>query len=256
MRNGQTQRMTLIVTLFSDLGIVQTSDSNLTYGSGLHAGTGTKLFRVPGHDAVLAFAGCYAIGGRSVEDWMPDALRLCAQHASLAEVAAALRDQIQTEARFDEASAGYLMQLAGYELRDGARHPVLWFIRNLHHIHDDGSYSSGQPDFLLSEDLWNRDRLRGAGGLFVYANGTPEGRINFMAISQLLLAFLAREVWSRGDWAFHPPATVAQLGQLANFLVKAITMLFEMSSYKGPPIGGDIQQELLAAPVGTLSLRP
>lgn len=249
--------VTLIVTLFSDLGIVQTSDSNLTYESGQHAGSGTKLFAVPGHDAVLAFAGCYEVGGESVETWMPTALSICARHGSLSKVAAALKDQIQNEVLADETPiGGYLMHLAGYERDGGGRHPVLWFIRNIHHIQPNGEYSPGEAEFLLTEDLWARDRLHSAtSGLFVYANGTPEGRINFMAISQMLIAFLGQTVWSHPDWAFHPPADTRQLGLLANFLVQAITMLFEMSDYGGPPIGGEIQQELLSPPPDVLPLR-
>lgn len=251
--------MTLIVTLVSDAGIVQASDSNLSKGDGSHAGTGTKVFHVPYHDAALAFSGLYEVGGESVDSWMPRALDECAREASLAEVATALKVRFEQDTVPDERSIGYLVHLAGYERDGDDRYPVLWFLRNIPTINPDGSYSPGEQDFLLTEDLWSRDRPASQGKVdpvlpFLYANGTPEARTNFMEISTGLLRHLKTSVWTRPGWLFHAPRNAEELALVAEFLVRGVTTLFKVSDYAGPPVGGEVQNLAIEPPERTRSL--
>lgn len=246
----QNQSVTLIVTLFSPLGVVQASDSFLTCGDGNHAGSAPKLFAVPGQNAVLAFAGCYAVGGEALDSWMPRILADCGAAPTLAATATALTDRLQAAVLPEEVGGGVLIHLAGYENGADGVHPELWFIRNIHHMLEDGGYSEPETEFLISEDLWSRDRPDSpAADLQIYANGMPSGRITFMAVTQLLMQFL-RQVWGYNAWQFRAPTEAAELGALAEFLVRAITLLFELSDYPGPPVGGDVQTEVLTAPDG------
>ena len=69
--------MTLIVTVIGNLGIVQASDSNITFPDSAgrdSLGTGTKVYPLGFCLGALALAGDYGIQGTPMDSWMPNAI--------------------------------------------------------------------------------------------------------------------------------------------------------------------------------------
>lgn len=55
--------MTLIVTVVSDYGLIQASDSNITREDASEPVAGRKVFRLGFVEGALALAGTYRVGG-------------------------------------------------------------------------------------------------------------------------------------------------------------------------------------------------
>jgi len=67
--------MTLIVTVISNLGIIQVSDSNITSAAGKLLKPGAKVFSIPFARGALSIAGSYGVNGRPIDLWMPECIR-------------------------------------------------------------------------------------------------------------------------------------------------------------------------------------
>lgn len=254
--------MTLITTAISSYGIVHASDSNLTSGAGV-AGTGQKVFRLGFADAALALAGAYSVGGQSMEDWMPATI---AEYAAtdrprLREFAYYLGCRLSEEMNDEERQGGSLMHIAGYVEQDGAAHPEFFFVRNIEGIHPrTGAYVGRTKQFQVTEDFWTRDYLKhetrqalAEGGHQRYFNGTPDGRIVYLALSSWLRGFFG-QVWANQDWRFRPPRSLDELASFVGLEIRAICTMFVSSDYSAPYIGGEVQIEKFEPPPNAVAL--
>src|SRR6266852_1389118 len=130
---GET-RMTLIATAISRLGIVQASDSNVTYvESDELAGQAQKVFRVDPVRGAVAVAGTYTVGGKPMGEWMPAAIRAYGATSvpTLYRFADYLRQRLAAEVTEDEHAQGSLIHLAGYVDTNFDAHPEFWFVWNV-----------------------------------------------------------------------------------------------------------------------------
>ena len=254
--------MTLICTLITNAGIVQSSDSNLTSASGA-AGPGKKVFRLDFGDGALAVAGSYAVGGHSMEAWMPDCITTYSATTAptVAGFSEYLRTRLSTEMLEHEWKRGCLIHVAGYTAGGGGTHAELWFVRNVERIDEQtGAYVGPSAQFLLSEDFWNRDYLSPttkavfqSGGYQRYFNGFPPGRIAFFGLSNMLQSFF-NQVWGHPSWKFRPPQSLDELASFVELEIRAIGTMFGSSNYPAPYIGGDVQIEVIAPPPGAVTL--
>jgi hypothetical protein len=118
-----------------------------------------------------------------------------------------------------------------------------------------------QSTFTISEDFWTRDYpdslkpghppVRS----WVYFNGTPAARINYLSLNQLLSSFFLH-VWSQSQWQFRAPKTIDELAEFMNLELITISTLFKVSDYAAPLVGGDSQVEVIRRPPGAVTLWP
>jgi len=227
--------MTLILTHITRYGIVHASDSNLT-ANGKSAGEGKKVFHIPRLNAGLSVAGSYAVGGTPMNEWMQSFIDQPEPRGEtqLGGFAESLRGALQKQMRPEERKQGCFVHLAGYAADGQQYHPEFWYISNIHGIEKNGKYSVPDADFKADEEFW-RYAERRAGWLFF--NGSREGRFAINTLGKSLNDYMSW-VWSAG-LGFRPPQSLKEVEGLVKLQMNMVTLLFGMSSFPGPPIGGE-----------------
>jgi hypothetical protein len=256
--------MTLILTQISKQGIIHSSDSNLTTGGDTPAGESQKTFKIEYLNAGLTVAGSYSVGGIRMNSWMNDFIQEQASVGiSLGDFAHTLGSRLETQMSPREKDDGSMIHIAGYVEEEGRSHPEFWFVRNVTGINGDtGEYTGTSPGFRVSEDFWTRDcpenRMMEAfqvGGYQIYVNGFASGRIGFVALQRHMDRFF-RKIWSNPDWAFRPPCSIEENKTLVELNMQIIGILFKLSDYPAPFIGGDIQLHVIPQPSNTVTESP
>lgn len=254
--------MTLIATHISKFGIVQSSDSNLTAGPG-PAVPGKKVFDLPFGAGALAVAGSYSVNTQDMDVWMSECIDAYGKGASptLPAFAEHLRARLSSELTDKERKHLTLIHIAGYVDEGAGAHPVLLFVRNVRGMNSDGTYiGPGTKQCELSEDFWARDypqnngtRLALAvGGWQSYFNGFPQGRIAYLGLSRRLSHFFS-EVRSVPGWKFRAPQSLAEVGAIAELELRVVDVMFRISDYAAPYIGGAPQVQLIAPPSNAIT---
>jgi hypothetical protein len=255
--------VTIIVSIISDFGLIQASDSNLTASGFSTASPGTKVFPLGFNAGALALAGTYSVGtgAQTMETWMPSCISDYASTDSSptqAGFANYLKDRLNTDFTPSQRAGPTIIQIVGYVSDDAGVHPTLHVVRNDTAINTTtGAYQGIQPTFQVSEDFWNRDyKIRGSlgpGEYQTYFNGTPDGRIAYFEFMQRFQDFLLN-VWSQPNWKFRPPQSLDELASIVELQIRTIGLLYGMSNYAAPSIGGDTQIIKIAPPPGVVSL--
>ena len=253
--------MTLISTVISNLGIVQSSDSNITDLEGSHVGTGQKVFPIRSLNGALSLAGTRSVHGEhSRLDVRLHPGYAATDSPSLGGFAEHLRARLAGEMTDDEKQRGILIHIAGYVTDGGHRtHPAMFFVRNVGMDPSTGDYVPG-ASVDLSEDFWARDYQKaevkaafGAGGYQRYFNGFPAGRITLLAVAELLQA-LFNDIRNQPRWQFRPPRNLGELAAFVELEIRAVAALFLSSDYSAPFIGGQIQTDLIPPPTDAVTL--
>jgi hypothetical protein len=198
-----------------------------------------------------------------MDEWMSatiDAYAMGSQ-PSLQGFAEHLRAILNSALTDEEREDLTLIHIAGYVDDAGTSHPMLLFVTNVEGINDDGSYIwPGMRECRLSEDFWNRDYLDAdtklalaSGGWQSYFNGFPEGRIAYTGLVSALNAFfnLARSVTT---WRFRAPQSLEELGAVTELEFRAMDVMFRVSDYPAPYIGGEPQVHLIPPPPNVVAL--
>jgi hypothetical protein len=256
--------VTIIISVVSDHGLIQASDSNVTRSSSPDAYSGKKVFRLEFSEGAVALAGTYRAWEESMDTWMPSCISDYASTESPTQEGFAnyLIGRLKTDLTTPERKMATMFQIVGYVSDDDGVHPGLHFVRNWSTINPStGAYEGIQPTFHVSEDFWNRDypNDRAAGQLRLgwyrsYFNGTPDGRIAFYEFMQRFERFLG-EVWSQQPtWKFRPPQSLDEFTSIVELQIRTVGTLYRMSDYDAPFIGGDPQIETIPPPTGAVRL--
>ncbi len=255
--------MTIIISIVSDHGLIQASDSNVTRPGSSMASSDRKVFPLGFTDGALALAGTYEAWNERMDTWMPSCISDYASTDSPTQEGFAyyLKDRLNAGLTRPQRDMATMIQIVGYVSDDDGVHPALHFVRNFSSINTStGAYEDRRPTFEVSEDFWNRDypaaksagRL-GLGRYWSYFNGTPAGRIAFHHFGELFRGFLG-DVWSQPNWRFRPPQSLDELASIIELQIRTIGTLYGMSDYPAPFIGGDPQLQTIAPPPGAARL--
>lgn len=249
--------MTLIVTHISRFGIIHATDGNLTAVNGLPAGQAPKVFPVAFLNAGLTVAGSYGVDGQSMDLWMRNFIQ--AQERgncdSLEVFATALGGALQAEMTQKEKDRGSMVHLAGYVQEKGGSHAELWFVRNVYCMDTNtGEYSDFRDTFQISEDFWKRDwpqnnlaQLFQQDGYQIYINGFTSGRVSYFILQSVMNQFF-QSVWRNRAWNFRPPVSLEENRLIVELYIRTIGVLFRISNYTAPFIGGTPQTYTIAHP--------
>jgi hypothetical protein len=249
--------MTLILTQISSHGIIHATDSNLTKAGGSPAGEARKLFELPFLDAGLTVAGSYSVGGERMDDWLNNFVQgqKQANCSSLEQFATTLSQTLEKQMNREETKRGSMIHIAGYVRDADGSHPEFWFVRNIHSMDmRTGEYGVPTDTFQVAEDLWNRDWQRfdlGAlfqqGGFQLYINGYTSGRISYRILQDYMAAFFT-QIWQNPAWRFRRPTSLEESRLIVDLYIRAVGVLFQVSDYGAPVIGGSPQTYAIAAP--------
>jgi len=240
--------MSLIVTYINKYGIVHASDSNLSR-DGSSAGEGQKTFPIKHLNAALTVAGCYSVGGTSMDEWMKNIIDIHskASNKSLENFAEYLRNILEINMLPSEKQKGCMVHIAGYVEEGKESHPEFWFVRNIYEIDQNtGEYTRIEERFEKSEDFWtkfsNNQELSQwfQNGYQVFGNGYVAGRIGFFLLLPKMTEFL-NVIWGNPNWKFRPPITIEETELIVKLYFQVISTLFAISDYSAPFIGGNIQ---------------
>ena len=249
--------MSLIVTHISAHGVIHASDGNLTATDGSPAGEARKVFDVPFLNAGLTVAGAYSVAGQRMDQWLAQFIQ--DQHqsncASLSHFGYALGQALQTEMTQEEKAAGSMIHIGGYVRETGAWHPEFWFVRNIYSMDTQtGEYGDFRDTFQVTEDLWQRDWQRHnlallfqQGGYQLYTNGFTSGRVSYMILEQYMTQFFM-QIWKNSTWRFRPPISLEESRLVVDLYVRTVGVLFQLSDYSAPFIGGTPQTYAIAEP--------
>jgi hypothetical protein len=250
--------MSLIVTHISSHGIIHATDSNVT-SCGLPAGEARKVFKLPFLDAGLTVAGSYSVGGERMDDWLTKFVQVQQQAncASLKQFATTLSQALEQQMTQKEKAGGSMIHIAGYVPDADGSHPEFWFVRNIYSMdRRTGEYGDFKDTFQVTEDLWNRDwqcyklgDLFRRGGYQLYTNGYTSGRISYWILQDYMAAFFA-QIWQNPAWRFRPPTSLEESRLLVDLYIRAVGVLFRISDYSAPFIGGSPQTYAIAEPKG------
>lgn len=237
--------MSIIVTHINVNGIVHAADTNLTYANGIHAGTGSKVFAIPRHEAGMTIAGTYAVGGVRMDDWLRSFIS-ADMTPSLADFVESLRASVDGAATAaHQKQAGYFFHIAGYQGNKGAQHPEFHLITN-YNLTPDGNYTVVSPTLHSSEKFWSAQGNQSLANVFadragyIYCNGFPSGRqIYFHLLKRM--ADLRSQVWSNPAWQFRPPSSIEEEAKVLKLDMEHINLFFRQSNYSAPFIGGEIE---------------
>jgi hypothetical protein len=243
--------MTLIRTVISNLGIIQASDSNITHESNL-VRPGRKVFPLKFCTGALSLAGLYQVGDESMFAWM---IRFINDYAAsetptLSGFSHRLRDALETEIGYQDMC---LYHIAGYERDSEGSHPVMWFVRNVAGIANDGEYSGIGP-WQVSEEFWTGHYLEPecqatleSGRYMWYVNGSAPGRVASNTAT-ILLKTLYESMWADQDFKFRYPRTLRQMVPFIDVEMRLVGALYGSSSYEAASIGGATQSIEIPAP--------
>jgi len=243
--------VTLIISIISNYGILQASDSNVTRSDSTDVRSDPKVFRLPFADAALGLAGSYRVGRKRIDSWMPECIdkyQMEDDSPSLPGFAEYLRLCLDAEMTDIQRSVPTLIHIAGYLTDESGTHPVLYFVRNAGSINErTGAYEDIAYNFQVSEDFWKRDYQSDLEEGIVdhdryrtYFNGTPDGRIAFYYFGQIFDGFL-RSVWNHPTWNFRAPRSLAELAAIIDLEIRTIGTLYRVSDYPAPLVGGEPQ---------------
>jgi hypothetical protein len=148
-----------------------------------------------------------------------------------------------------------MIHIAGYVRDADGSHPEFWFVRNIYRMDErTGEYGDFKDKFQVTEDLWNRDWQRcnlGAlfqqGGYQLYTNGCTPGRISYRILQDYMAAFFT-QIWQNPAWSFRPPISLEESRLIVDLYTRAVGVLFQVSNYSAPFIGGSPQTYAIAAP--------
>jgi hypothetical protein len=255
--------MSLILTHLNRFGIIHASDSNLTSGGTAPAGQAKKTFPVTYLNAGLTVAGAYTVGEKKMDEWMQDfiATQRVSGIKSLKVFASLLGAALEDEMHPDEKKCGSMVHIAGYVKESGRVHPEFYFVRNIHQMDPiTGGYLDCRDQFLVSEDFWTRDCPKGnlisafhsSGVAQIYINGYPPGRVAYLGVMQQLTIVFS-QIWSKPEWQFRPPRSLAEMASFVRIYMSTIGTLFEVSDYPAPYIGGKIQICKIPCPRNTVT---
>jgi hypothetical protein len=254
--------MTIIKTVISNFGIIQASDSNVTRSDSKEATSDPKVFPLGFCDAALAYAGTYRIGEERLNSWMPHCIDdyASSENSSLRGFAEHLKRCLETGMTDSQKTQNAnLVHIAGYSSDESGIHPEFYFVRNTPGINpEDGKYKQPTGEFQISEDFWTRDYVSSRDRLnpssyHSYFNGTPDGRIAFFAFDQIFNAYL-QDVWGHSTWKFRPPRSLEELSSVIELQIRTIGILYSMSDYSAPLVGGEPQIFRIEPPSGALVL--
>jgi hypothetical protein len=255
--------VTIIVSIISDHGLIQASDSNLTGSASSGASFGKKVFRLGFGRGALALAGMYEVWNERMDTWMPSCIRGYAASTD-SPTQEGFADYLteclnNTELTTRQRNCPTTIQIVGYVSDgDGVVHPALHHVRNTSSINASTGAYEGIGPFVVSEDFWSRDypadppgALVGPGRYWSYFNGTPDGRIAFYEFMQRFDRFL-RTVWSQPGWKFREPQSLGELASIVDLQIRTIGALYGISDYHAPLVGGKPQICKIRPPRGAV----
>jgi hypothetical protein len=239
--------MSLILTHISSHGIIHASDGNLTSSNGSSAGEAPKVFEIPFLNAGLSIAGAYNVAGQRMDEWLIQFIKhqQDSNCSTLKDFATALSQSFETEMLPVEKDGGSLVHLAGYVHENNEWHPEFWFVRNIYQMDSiTGEYKDFRETFQVSEDLWTRDwhqnnlsHIFPQGGYQLYINGFTSGRVSYMILQQKMNQFFT-QIWQNNTWKFRPPNSLEESKLIVDLFIRVIGVLFQLSNYSAPFIGG------------------
>jgi hypothetical protein len=249
--------MSLIVTHISKFGIIHATDGNLTASNGSTAGQAPKVFPIQFLNAGLTVAGSYCVTGQSMDMWMRTFIQGQErdQCGTLKAFATALAAALQNKMTQTEKRGGSIIHIAGYVQDKGRSHPEFWFVRNVYGMDQvTGEYRDFRDTFQISEDFWNRDwdknnldKLFQEDGYQIYINGFTSGRVSYMILQSIMNQFF-QSVWSNPAWEFRAPKSLEDNALLVELYIRMIGMLFRISDYSAPFVGGTPQIYIISDP--------
>jgi len=253
--------MSLMVTHISSHGIIHATDSNLTRSDGKADGEAPKTFSVVFLNAGITVAGTYSVAGLTMNIWLDHFIREQQEKkcVSLAEFANYLGKALEKEMTQEEKEGGSMMHIAGYVEDTRGWHPEFWFVRNVYNIDmRTGEYGDFRQTFQVTEDFWQRDwpqhKLAASfknGGYQIYTNGFTSGRVSFMILQQHMMDFF-NQIWQIREWHFRPPVSLDESRLIVDLYIQTIGVLFRLSDYSAPLIGGTPQTYAIPAPSSSL----
>ena len=249
--------MSLIITQISKYGIIHATDGNLTSSDGSPAGQERKLFPLQFLNAALTVAGSFGVGDLAMREWMERFIQAQRQAScdSLSAFARALGASLQAEMNAGQKASGSIVHIAGYARDAEGFHPEFWHVRNVYGIDQStGEYRDLRDTFQVGEDFWTRDwQEHNLGQKFeqgvdwIYINGFASGRINFWHLQSQMTNFFW-QVWSNEAWRFRPPHSLDESVLIVDLYVRTIGVLFRLSDYSAPFIGGTPQTYAIPRP--------
>jgi hypothetical protein len=245
--------MSLIVTHISKYGIIHMSDSNLTSNGSRPAGQGQKTFSVNRLNAGLTIAGAYSVGRTNMDVWMNDFIEAHAvKNISLKEFSESLRRSLEVNMLDEEKRMGCFIHICGYVQSDRDKIPEFWFIRNVHGINrETGEYEGIDGNFEISEDLYSKfnstttiNEFFGKGNDYLFSNGFAPGRIALFSLMPTINQFISG-LWKNPSWRFREPRSVKDYEVIIRGYFNIVSMLFTVSDYSAPYIGGEIRSHII-----------
>lgn len=172
--------MTLVVSEFSEYGIVMVADSAVTRRQSPGApayveNTYTKLHAIPQCNAAISMWGNGYVGTERTDVWIANFLKSHSYTTSISQLAQELTDALRKE----NVPSPQGFHLAGYESARGAARPMLFHVRNTE-LEKDGSYSMHQ--FEIGQEWPRPDGYDRLGQLWMW-NGIFE---SFLVLTNAL----------------------------------------------------------------------
>jgi hypothetical protein len=204
-------------------------------------------------------AGSYRVGGVRMDGWMPSCISgyAATSDPSLEGFAHHLKERLDDELTDGERTFATLIHIVGYVDDADGIHPAFYFVRNPRSINEQtGAYENIADTFEVSEDFWSRDykhSLSDKTRYQSYFNGTPDGRVAFFHFGRMFNGFL-QAIWMEPMWKFRPPQSLDELASIVELQIRTICILFVMSDYQAPLIGGEPQIQKIAPPAGAVTL--
>lgn len=248
--------MSLILTHISKFGILQVADSALTTktaGGLADSRDADKLFDIADQTAVVAVAGTYAVGLKSMDNWMRDCIANHQLLPDLSTFATALKDALTAGATGNQA---HIMHLTGYGPKPAVGTiPQFWHVRNMTGIDDQtGDYTGRSSVYTASEDFPTRDLPNGDWEEFkkqmaeqVYVNGHVYGRIAFNFGFQAL-AKLDSELITRSKGNLRSPQSIDEMKDRVVRRFDLVSDVYSRNTYGARVIGGPTQIRKLPIP--------
>lgn len=248
--------MTIISTVITSVGIIQMSDSFVTYRDG-STKSKPKLFDIPTEfGGVVAVAGCYQVAGEEMETWLPGIAERFVG-SSLETFARGLGRLLEVNTTQDDRDDGFLIHVAGYGHSPDSDfpRPEMWFVRNVAGMDSRGEYQGRTREFQVTEDFWPHyteglpDAPPGAVTIPAqFMNGFTPGRVAFNEFGSNLFGVF-RKIWEYPGFDFDPPSTLEEMSRVFELQMKAVCVLASMSHYEAPLIGEPIQVKPIHLPV-------
>lgn len=117
---------------------------------------GSKILKWPNNKAIVGAVGAASLGGKQINEWLYDFIGNNINFSSFNELSESLKDAIQKQREIDDEKdkpQGMLIHLGGFEKRDGFIVPIIYFIRNIHGMDNQGNYTDIRADFAYSEEI-------------------------------------------------------------------------------------------------------